>query len=97
LNNLKIQCLTRDITGEGPVDADVILAGDVCYASPMSRAVVDWLALQDARVLIADPGRAFLPDTIAGRRLKERASYDVPVLLELESHSPMHTRVLELG
>lgn len=95
LNHQKINVITDDITGQGAFDVDIILAGDVCYASPMSQAVLAWLARQNARIWVADPGRAFFPDQIGNRRLEQRESYNIPVLLELERHSPMHTRVLE--
>jgi predicted nicotinamide N-methyase len=43
---------------------DVILAGDVCYEAPMTRHILPWLrglARRGATVLVADPGRAYLP------------------------------------
>lgn len=59
LNHQKINIITDNITGQGAFDVDIILAGDVCYASPMSRAVIAWLARQNAQVWVADPGRTF--------------------------------------
>lgn len=43
---------------------DVIMAGDVCYEAPMTRHILPWLrglARRGATVLVADPGRAYLP------------------------------------
>jgi len=62
---------------------DVVLAGDVCYEKPMADAVFAWLrrcAASGAEVLMADPGRAYLPRT----GLMKLASYTVPCSLELE-------------
>ena len=62
---------------------DVVLAGDVSYEQDMARAITDWLQTlhrRGARVLIGDPGRAYL----ARDRLEEIAEYDVPVTRALE-------------
>src|SRR5690242_19862188 len=42
-----------------PPQADVLLAGDICYEKPMAEAVMDWLRqgrAAGASVLIGDPG-----------------------------------------
>ena len=47
-----------------PCRWDVILAGDVCYEAPMTGHILPWLrrmAAAGAEVLLADPGRAYLP------------------------------------
>jgi predicted nicotinamide N-methyase len=47
-----------------PAGWDLILAGDVCYEKPMADRTLAWLDLgrrARAEVLIADPGRAYLP------------------------------------
>jgi len=62
---------------------DVILAGDVCYQQAMSATVTRWLRLSaeaGARVLIADPGRAWVPQ----EGLEEIVRYEVPTSRELE-------------
>ncbi len=61
---------------------DVILCGDVCYEAPMTAHILPWLRemAREARVWIADPGRAYLPKS----GLLEIGSYRVPTSLELE-------------
>jgi predicted nicotinamide N-methyase len=72
-------------------DLDVIFAGDVCYDRESSARVTAWLrrqANQGATVLLADPGRHYVPSD----GLELLATYDVPVLTELESTT--HKRTL---
>ncbi len=64
--------------------AGVVLAGDVCYDAAMTRAVLPWLrarAAEGARVLLGDPGRAYLP----AEGLGEIARYRVPVIDDVEA------------
>jgi predicted nicotinamide N-methyase len=75
---------------------DVVLAGDVFYERPMAVAVEPFLracARDGARVLVADPGRAYLPKT----GLREVARYDVPTSLDLEDRDVRTTVVYEMG
>lgn len=71
---------------------DVILAGDVCYERPMAERVFAWLLKlkgQGARILLGDPGRAYLPkDGIA-----ELARHDVPTTKDIEDKD-MRTAVV---
>jgi predicted nicotinamide N-methyase len=76
-------------------NVDLILAGDVCYNLAMSTVVLRWLHLCVAagvRVLIADPGRAYVPkeDVI------EVARYEVPTSRELEDRDSRTVIVWEL-
>ena len=61
---------------------DVILCGDVCYEAPMTGHILPWLRemAREAEVWIADPGRAYLPNS----GLLEVGRYRVPTSLELE-------------
>jgi len=71
---------------------DVVLAGDVCYEKPMASRAFAWLrscADAGALVLMADPGRAYLP--VHG--LERIAEYDVPTSLELEDRTLRRTTV----
>lgn len=71
---------------------EVILAGDVCYEKPMADRVLPWLrahAAAGALVLLADPGRAYLPR--AG--LERLAMYTVPTTRELEDREERVTGV----
>ena len=80
-NGVAVDVADSDVVGR-PCRWDVILCGDVCYEAPMTAHVVPWLRLmaRQADVWIADPGRAYLPNS--GLTPIER--YAVPTTLELE-------------
>ena len=62
---------------------DVVLAADICYERDLAGRVADWLHdlhARGRRVLIGDPGRAYLPR----ERLEAVATYAVPVTRALE-------------
>ncbi|HUY69174.1 MAG TPA: 50S ribosomal protein L11 methyltransferase [Alphaproteobacteria bacterium] len=76
--------------------ADVILAGDVCYQQAMSAVTLRWLYLcitKGVRVLLADPGRAYVPDS----GLVKLASYDVPVSRDLEDRDSRTVTIWDVG
>lgn len=53
-----------DLMGDGVPDAEVVVAGDICYERHMADRMLEWLrSCHDAgrTVLLGDPGRAFLP------------------------------------
>lgn len=82
LNGVAVATPPGDVVG-APCRWDVIFAGDVCYEAPMTAHILPWLrslAAAGAEVLIADPGRAYLPK--AG--LAPIARYSVPTTRELE-------------
>ena len=90
LNEVSFDIFEGDILADPPADWDLILAGDVCYEKPMADRTVAWLDLavaKGAEVLIADPGRAYLPK----RGLSEIARHDVPTPLDLENRKIMTT------
>lgn len=92
LNGTAIEVAGGDLIGRLDLDADVVLAGDVCYEGPMARRVTDWLAaLADGGrlVLIGDPGRSYLPR----HRLRRLADYQVPVSRALEDMEIKNTAV----
>jgi predicted nicotinamide N-methyase len=92
LNGVAIDLESRDVLAAPPSGHSLILAGDVCYEKPMAERVLAWLAQAVASgsdVLIADPGRAYLPRS----GLVELAAYDVPTSLDLENRQLMTTRV----
>lgn len=101
LNGVAVGLELRDLPGEDvagmPVrgDWDLILAGDVCYQQGMAERVTGWLRRQaerGAEVLLADPGRNFLPT--AG--LEPVASFSVPTSLDLEDKESKQTVVWRL-
>ena len=85
-NGVAVGLTDRDpLDGDGE-DWDLILAGDVCYERPMAETVFAWLrraAAGGATVLMADPGRAYLPAT----GLLRVAGYTVPCSLDLEDRT----------
>ncbi len=93
LNKVNVSTLALDVVGS-PVGWDLILCGDVCYEAPMTRHILPWLqhCAVTAEVLVADPGRAYLP---AGG-LQEIARYDVPTSLELEDRTLRATTLYRL-
>jgi predicted nicotinamide N-methyase len=82
LNGVAVATPPGDVVG-APCRWDTVFAGDVCYEAPMTTHILPWLrglVAAGAEVLIADPGRAYLPK--AG--LAPMARYSVPTTRELE-------------
>jgi predicted nicotinamide N-methyase len=82
LNGVVVEAAAADVVGAA-CRWDTVLAGDVCYEAPMTRRILPWLrglAAAGAEVLLADPGRAYLP----GEGLAPVARYAVPTTRELE-------------
>jgi len=98
LNGVAVVPLLEDVVG-AECRWDVILAGDVCYEAPMTAHILPWLrgmagpgAGKGARVLLADPGRAYLPrDGLRPLRVLE-----VPTTRELEDRERRVVTVAEL-
>lgn len=91
LNTVTLGTTTDDLIG-APVEADVVLAGDVTYDDEMARAVRAWLerlAAEGRTVLVADPGRGFL-DT-AG--FEEVAAYPAPTDVDADGSDRVRTPV----
>jgi predicted nicotinamide N-methyase len=81
-NGLAVEAIAEDLVG-APGRWDLILAGDVCYEAPMTAHILPWLrglAAAGAEVLLADPGRAYLPR----EGLAPLATFRVPTTRELE-------------
>jgi predicted nicotinamide N-methyase len=94
-NGAAVSIMTSDPIG-GPVPWDIVLAGDVCYEQPMAERAIRWLRSLGDRaiaVLLADPGRAYLP----ANGLSEVARYQVPTSLELEDRQIRETIVWRLA
>ncbi len=83
-NGVRLDAIASDIVGEA-CRWDVILCGDVCYEAPMTGHILPWLRrmADTARVLIADPGRAYMPH----EGLCEVARFVVPTTMELEDRT----------
>lgn len=83
LNRVRIAVAADDLLGRGDPAAEIVTAADICYEQPMAARAVSWLRRQARHgrvVLLADPGRAYLPAT----GLAELARYEVPTSRELE-------------
>ncbi|MEN5299214.1 methyltransferase [Brucella sp. TWI559] len=71
---------------------EVVLAGDVFYEKPLADRLIPWfskLAARGARIIVGDPGRAYLPK----QRLEQLAVYTVPVTRALEDAEVKRTTV----
>jgi predicted nicotinamide N-methyase len=95
LNGVAVATPPGDVVG-APCRWDVIFAGDVCYEAPMTTHILPWLrglVAAGAEVLIADPGRAYLPK--AG--LAPIARYSVPTTRELEDRETRDVTIHRLS
>jgi predicted nicotinamide N-methyase len=94
-NDVAVAIRLGDVLDGDAAGADVVLAGDVFYSRPMTERVLPFLQRArdgGARVLVGDPGRAYLPRGL----FTALATYDVPVTQALESAEIKVTTVWEL-
>ena len=94
-NGVRVSVVRRDVLGDDPPDADVILAGDCWYDAGLAERVLPWLRRARDRgieVLVGDPGRRYLPS----EALAELATYDVRTTTELEDQDRKQGRVFAL-
>jgi predicted nicotinamide N-methyase len=88
-NGVAVAARVFDLAREDIGDAEVVLAGDVFYQRELAELALSFLraaAGAGAEVLVADPGRAFVPV----KSLTAVARYEVPVLTVLED-APVKT------
>ncbi|MFZ9499927.1 MAG: class I SAM-dependent methyltransferase [Beijerinckiaceae bacterium] len=93
-NGANVQALLQDIVGRDE-GWDVVLAGDVSYERDMARRVTDWLRTltkRGARVLVGDPGRAYLARAL----MEPLARYDAPTSRDIEDADVKPTTVFAL-
>ncbi len=91
-NGVAIEAMTGDLTTQPVAGWDVILAGDICYDARMTARVIPWLrgaADSGTLVLLADPGRAYLPR----EGLERLAVHEVAVTRELEDRDVRITTI----
>ncbi len=91
LNGVDVDFTGRNLVGT-PVEADVLLAGDVFYDCAFADLLVPWfleLTAKGVSVLVGDPGRAYLPK----QRLVAEATHQVPVTRALEDSEVKKTTV----
>ena len=82
-NGVTVGCRTFDFAADDTHGAEVVLAADVFYQRELAQVALRFLtraARSGVHVLVADPGRAFLPAS----SLAPLITYDVPVLSVLE-------------
>lgn len=94
-NEVTVTPVERDILDD-PVTAAVVLAGDVFYSREMAERMMAYFrraAGGGAKVLVGDPGRAYLPR----QGLRRLATYEVPVVATLEDAAIKHTTVWEIA
>jgi predicted nicotinamide N-methyase len=95
-NGVEVAFTLENLLDGPPPDAEIICAGDICYAWPMADRARRWLEAAHAmgkRVLIGDPGRAYLPR----EGLEPLATYEVQTTRELEDREVRRTGVFALG
>jgi predicted nicotinamide N-methyase len=91
-NGVSADFTDQDLLDLPPPEADVILAGDICYEKPLAERVMAWLeagARGGTRVLIGDPGRSYFPR----EGLVRLAEYQVPTTRDLEDMEVKRTAV----
>jgi predicted nicotinamide N-methyase len=82
-NGVRVGFTGADLLASDPPLVDVVLVGDACYERRMTVRVLGWLRAareRGARVLLGDPGRAYLP----GDGLTRLAEYTVATTVDLE-------------
>jgi predicted nicotinamide N-methyase len=94
--NTEVNGVTVEFSGVDVIGTDagwdVVLAGDVFYDADFAGRLVPWfenLAARGAKILIGDPGRAYLPKS----GLERLAIYEVPVTRALEDAEIKRTTV----
>jgi predicted nicotinamide N-methyase len=90
-NGVRLTVVNADLL-DGDTDADVVLAGDICYERDLTQRMLGFLLRARSRgadVLVGDPGRTYLPR----EHLDEVAAYEVPTTLELEDAVTKRTTV----
>ena len=91
-NGVVVAVTDQDVLGGDGDGAALVLAGDMCYEKALASRVLPFLRrarARGARVLLGDPGRAYLPRA----RFEALATYDVPVTSDLEDAEVKRTTV----
>lgn len=94
-NGVDVNARHFDLAADDAGDAEVVLAGDVFYQrqlADLSLAFLRDAVRAGAEVLVADPGRAFVPVAT----LIALARYEVPVLTVIENASVKTVTVYRL-
>src|SRR5262249_14117681 len=95
-NGVTLAFTSEDLLQGDPPEVDLICAGDICYEWPLADRVRTWLQSahsRGVRVLIGDPGRAYLPR----EGLQPLARYEIQTTRELEDREVRRTGVFTLA
>jgi predicted nicotinamide N-methyase len=95
-NGVTVRARSLDLIAAEPPDADVVLAADIFYERAVAPRALEFarrVRETGADVLIADPGRAFLP----AAALREIGHYEVPVNKSLEDADTRRVTVYRLA
>lgn len=90
-NGVEIMFSASNVVGQ-PLEADVLLAGDVFYDNSFAQDLVPWFAdltTCGMQVIVGDPGRAYCPT----HRMQSLGQYQVPVTRVLEDSEVKKTTV----
>lgn len=82
LNDITVETTTRDLMEFIPEGFDLLLAGDMFYDAGFAERVLNWLrtlAQNGMKILLADPGRGHIDETLATRLAVYQAPADVDV------------------
>lgn len=96
LHDVRVESVDYLSMDKTPKHTDLIIAGDICYEQTMAARLMRWLWLCVAdglRVIMADPGRAYVPKN----GLKELAVYTVPTDRAIELDDNRVVRVYDVG
>ena len=91
-NGVDVAPLLGDQLATEPPDVDLVVAGDICYQREMTDRMLAWLRAchgRGSRVLLGNPGRAFLPR----QGLVELARYEIVGDPVLENEGVRHAGV----
>lgn len=98
-NGVRVHFTGQDLLDQAPPgDLDLLLCADAWYEGPLAERVTPWLAEAAAggvRVLVADPGRLYLPGPDASG-LAEIARYEIHTTTILETRDRLESRVFEV-
>ncbi len=95
LNGVRVDVSGEDLVGLPVEGVDVLLAGDIWYERPAADRFAAWLrevAASGVRVIVGDPGRAYVPTDLA-----VLAVLPVATSIDLEGCEEREVRVLEVG
>ncbi|HEY1722764.1 MAG TPA: 50S ribosomal protein L11 methyltransferase [Magnetospirillaceae bacterium] len=95
-NGVSVKVLPGDLVDRPSGSWDVVLAGDICYEKPMTDRCFPWLqelAQKGAMVLLADPGRAYLPE----KGIVRLAEYTIPTSREIEDRESRDTVIYRVA